>query len=124
MDKKLETRSRQQPKDADGEQIFSCMCVGNCQSRCRLYVHVRDGKVVKTSMAPFPDPRYNRICSRGLSHVQRIYDPNRIKYPMKRVGKRGEGKWQRISWEEAIDTIVTKFKGYQRNMKTIGSLSR
>lgn len=113
MDKKLETRSRQQPKDADGEQIFSCMCVGNCQSRCRLYVHVRDGKVVKTSMAPFPDPRYNRICSRGLSHVQRIYDPNRIKYPMKRVGKRGEGKWQRISWEEAIDTIVTKFKGYQ-----------
>ncbi|MBU1170875.1 MAG: molybdopterin-dependent oxidoreductase [Proteobacteria bacterium] len=95
------------------EKIFSCMCVGNCQSRCRLFVHVRDGKAVKTSMAPFPDPRYNRVCLRGLSHVQRIYDPNRIKYPMKRVGARGEGKWERISWDEAIDTIVTKFKAYQ-----------
>jgi len=98
---------------APGEQIFSCMCVGNCQSRCRLYVHVRDGKVVKTSMAPFPDSRYNRICLRGLSHVQRINDPNRLKYPMKRVGERGEGKWQRITWDEAIHTIVSKFKTYQ-----------
>ncbi len=95
------------------EKIFSCMCVGNCQSRCRLFVHVRDGKAVKTSMAPFSDPRYNRVCLRGLSHVQRVYDPNRLKYPMKRVGERGEGKFERISWEEAINTIVTKFKGYQ-----------
>ncbi|HNX92253.1 MAG TPA: molybdopterin-dependent oxidoreductase [Syntrophomonas sp.] len=99
--------------DTAEEKIFSCMCVGNCQSRCRLYVHVRDGKAVKTSMAPFPDPRYNRICLRGLSHIQRIYDPNRIKFPMKRVGERGEGKWERISWEEAIDTITTKWKAYQ-----------
>lgn len=89
------------------------MCSGNCQSRCRLFVHVRDGKAVKTSMAPFPDERYNRVCLRGLSHVQRIYDPNRLKYPMKRVGERGEGKFERISWDEAIDTIVTKFKAYQ-----------
>lgn len=96
------------------EQIFSCNCIGNCQSRCRLHVHVRDGKVVKTSMAPFPDQRYNRVCLRGLSHVQRIYDPNRIKYPMKRVGKRGEGKFERISWDEAIKTITTKFKEYQK----------
>lgn len=95
------------------EQVFGCMCVGNCQSRCRLFVHVRDGKVVKTSMAPFPDPRYNRVCLRGLSHVQQIYNPNRIKYPMKRVGERGEDKWERISWEEAIATIAEKWKTYQ-----------
>ena len=101
------------PGMAPDEQVFSCMCVGNCQSRCRLFVHVRDGRVVKTSMAPFPDPRYNRICLRGLSHVQRINDPHRLKYPMKRVGERGEGKWQRISWDEAINTIVSKFKYYQ-----------
>lgn len=95
------------------EVIYSCMCSGNCQSRCRLFVHVRDGKAVKTSMAPYPDPRYNRVCLRGLSHVQRIYDPNRLKYPLKRAGKRGEGKWERISWDEAIDLIVSKFRGYQ-----------
>jgi len=95
------------------EKIFSCMCIGNCQSRCRLFVHVRDGKAVKASMAPFPDPRYNRVCLRGLSQVQRIYDSNRLKYPMKRVGERGEGKWERISWDEAIEMITTKFRGYQ-----------
>lgn len=99
---------------AAGDKIYSCMCVGNCQSRCRLFVHVRNGKAVKTEMAPFPDPRYNRVCLRGLSQVQRIYDPKRIKYPMKRVGARGEGKWERISWDEAISTITTKFKAYQQ----------
>jgi anaerobic selenocysteine-containing dehydrogenase len=48
-----------------------------------------------------------------LSHVQQIYAPNRLKYPMKRTGVRGEGKWERISWDEAINLIVTRFKGYQ-----------
>jgi len=65
-------------------------------------------------MAPFPDSRYNRVCLRGLSHVQRIYDPDRLKYPMKRIGERGEGKWERISWDEAIDLICTRFKSYQQ----------
>ncbi len=104
-----------QPEPAAGEQIYSCICSGNCQSRCRLYVHVRDGKAVKTSMAPYPDARYNRICLRGLSHVQRIYDPERLKYPMRRKGARGEGKWERISWDKAIELIVTKFKSYQQD---------
>jgi molybdopterin-containing oxidoreductase family molybdopterin binding subunit len=67
-----------------------------------------DGKLVKTEMAPMPNRRYNRICLRGLSLVQRVYDPNRLKYPLKRIGKRGEGKWVRITWEEAINTIAQK----------------
>jgi len=96
-----------------GDTIYNVMCIGNCQSRCSLLLHVRDGKAVKTSMGKFMDPRYDRCCLRGLSQVQRIYDPNRLKYPMKRVGERGEGKWERISWDEAINLIVTKFKGYQ-----------
>jgi anaerobic selenocysteine-containing dehydrogenase len=108
-----ESKGRPSTDSGSEEQIFSCMCVGNCQSRCRLFVHVVDGKVVKTSMAPFPDPRYNRVCLRGLSHVQRIYDPARIKYPMKRVGERGGGQWERITWEEAISEITSKFNKYQ-----------
>jgi anaerobic selenocysteine-containing dehydrogenase len=95
------------------EQIFQCVCRPNCSQYCRLNVHVRDGKVVKTSMAPLPDTRYNRICLRGLSHVQRIYDPNRIKYPMKRAGERGENKWERITWDEAITTITDQWKSIQ-----------
>lgn len=91
---------------AVGEELFNGVCRPNCGGACRMNVHVRDGRVVKTSMKPMPDPRYNRICLRGLSNVQRINNPKRIKYPMKRVGERGEDKWKRISWDEAIKTIV------------------
>jgi molybdopterin-containing oxidoreductase family molybdopterin binding subunit len=89
-------------------KVFCTACAPNCWQNCRLYAYVVDGKLVKTAMAPMPNRRYDRICLRGLSHVQRVYDPNRLKYPLKRVGKRGEGKWVRISWEEAINTIAQK----------------
>lgn len=92
-----------------GEQIFNGCCRPNCFGACQLNVHVRDGRVVKTSMKPFPDPTKNRICLRGLSHPYRIYDPERVKYPMRRAGERGEGKWERVSWDEAISEIADKF---------------
>lgn len=95
------------------EQIFYGSCRGNCFAGCRLKIKVRNGKVVQTEMAEFPDERYNRICLKGLSHVQRIYDSNRLKYPMKRVGERGSGRWERISWEEAIDLIGDTWKRLQ-----------
>jgi molybdopterin-containing oxidoreductase family molybdopterin binding subunit len=95
------------------EKIFQSCCFNNCFSHCRLNVHVRDGKVVKTSQAPFPDERYNRICLRGLSHPQRIYSPDRVKYPVKRAGERGSNRWERISWNEAIGTIAHQFGAVQ-----------
>jgi anaerobic selenocysteine-containing dehydrogenase/DNA-binding NarL/FixJ family response regulator len=94
------------------EQIFAGACRGNCSGGCFLNIHVRDNKVVRTSMRELPNPEYNRICSKGLTHLQRIYHPERLKYPMKRAGKRGEGKWERISWDEAITTIADKYKEY------------
>ncbi len=106
----LEEVSVQQQAANAGEQIFSGVCKPNCFSACGLNVHVRDGKIVKTSPADFPDKKFNRICLRGLSHVQRTYNPERIKYPMKRVGERGEDKWERITWDEAITLITDKWK--------------
>ncbi len=93
---------------AVGEQVFNAVCSPNCWGGCRIEAHVMDGRLVKTAMSPIPEARYNRICLRGLSHAQWVYNPDRIKYPMKRVGARGEGKWERISWDEAIDTIATR----------------
>lgn len=98
---------------ATEEKIFTGACRANCQNLCRLNIHVRDGKVVRTSMAPMPNPEYNRICIKGLTHVQRIYDPDRLKYPMKRVGERGAGEWERISWDEAATMITDKWKELQ-----------
>jgi anaerobic selenocysteine-containing dehydrogenase len=50
------------------------------------------------------------MCSKGLAFQQLVYHPDRVTYPLKRAGKKGEGKWQRISWDEAFDTIVNKLK--------------
>ncbi|MGB9022702.1 MAG: molybdopterin-dependent oxidoreductase, partial [Candidatus Bathyarchaeia archaeon] len=90
------------------QQILHGVCAPNDWSGCKLLVYVRDGKIVKTQRGPLPDSRYDRGCLRGLSHVQRVYHPDRLRYPMKRAGERGEGKWERISWDEAIDTIAAK----------------
>lgn len=97
---------------SSGEQLFSGVCRGNCYGGCFLNVHVRDGKVVRTSARDLPEPEWNRICAKGLSHVYRIYDPERIKYPMKRTGERGAGEWEQMTWDDALQEIADKFKAY------------
>lgn len=95
------------------EKLISSACRSNCFQSCRLYAHVRDGKLVKTTPAPWPDSEYTGNCLKGLSLVQRTYSPTRIKYPMRRVGERGEDKWERISWDEAITEVAEKFMSIQ-----------
>jgi anaerobic selenocysteine-containing dehydrogenase len=95
------------------EKTFVGMCRGNCMGGCALDITVRDGKVVKVMPANMPNPVHTRCCLKGLTHTQRIYDNNRLKHPMKRVGKRGEGQWEQITWEEAIDTIASTWKRLQ-----------
>lgn len=102
--------------EAEGETLCHCVCRGNCFGFCNLNVHVRDGRVVKTSKWQLPEtPEYTRICQRGLTHPERIYNHNRLKYPMRRIEgtERGAGQWERISWDEAIDEIATKIKDIQ-----------
>jgi len=94
------------------EQVFCGSCRGNCGGQCFLNIHVRDGKVVRTSARDLPDPSYNRICIKGLTQPYRIYGKDRLKYPLRRVGERGAGEWEQISWDEAIKTITDKWKGY------------
>ena len=65
-----------------------------------------------------PDARYNRICIKGLTHTHRMYSKDRLKYPLRRVGERGAGEWEQISWEEAIQEIAEKWKGYQAEYGT------
>ncbi len=100
------------------EQVYCGACRGNCAGGCFLNIHVRDGKVVRTSARDLPDPRYNRICIKGLTHMYRMYSPDRLKYPLRRVGERGAGQWEQISWDEAIKEISDKWKGYQAEFGT------
>lgn len=79
-----------------------------CGPGCGISAHVKDGVMVKVEPATFPGTSH--ICARGLSYPRWVYHPDRVKYPLKRVGERGEGKWERISWEEALDTLIIKFR--------------
>lgn len=100
---------------AEGEtDVFWSSCVVNCGSRCPLRLHVQDGVVVRVETDNLGDDEFGshqvRACVRGRSVRQRIYNPDRLKYPMKRVGPRGSGEFEQISWEEAFDLIADKIK--------------
>ncbi|MDD5127794.1 MAG: molybdopterin-dependent oxidoreductase [Dehalococcoidales bacterium] len=93
------------------ETIVRTACPAHCgNNACGILAHVCEGKVVKLEPSPFPDNYYMRICQKGLSATQLTYHPDRLQYPMKRAGERGQGKWQRVSWDEALDYIAAKLK--------------
>jgi anaerobic selenocysteine-containing dehydrogenase len=81
-----------------------------CVTRDGIVAYVEDGRLVKIEGNP-KLPRTNGVlCARGQGGVNQVYDPDRILYPMKRVGPRGSGRWRRISWEEAKRELVSKMK--------------
>ncbi len=89
-------------------------CV-NCQGNCAWDVWVDNGIVTRENqVANYPQinakiPDFNpRGCNKGVQHSQIMYEKDRILYPLKRVGKRGEGKWKRITWDEAVTEIAEK----------------
>jgi anaerobic selenocysteine-containing dehydrogenase len=92
----------------------STMCI-NCSTICGIIAHVENGKVVKVEGNPLDPNSRGHICAKGHASINMLYDPNRILYPLKRVGNRGEGKWKRISWEEALDEVVSHLKPIKEN---------
>lgn len=89
-------------------------CSVNCGSRCALRLHVRDDEVYWVETDNTGDDVYGnhqvRACLRGRSMRRRMNHPERLNYPMKRVGKRGEGKFKCISWEEAYSEIASSLQ--------------
>ena len=89
-------------------------CVINCGQRCPQRCFLKDGQVIRVetdnTAGDSCDHRQIRACLRGRSLRQRLYSPDRLKYPMKRVGERGEGKFERITWDEAIKTVAQNLK--------------
>jgi len=82
----------------------------SCHGGCGVIAHVKNGKVIKVEGDPDSPISHGTLCSKGLAITQLAYHPDRILYPMKRGGAKGEGKWERITWDEALDTISERFK--------------
>ena len=99
---------------ADADATYWSACTVNCGSRCPLRLQVKDGTVVRVLQDNTGDNELGnqqvRACVRGRSIRQRIYNPDRIKRPMKRVPgtERGAEQWEEISWEQAISEIAEK----------------
>jgi anaerobic dimethyl sulfoxide reductase subunit A len=89
------------------EKIIKTACSSHCGGRCLLQVHVRDGVITRIETDNGEEPQL-RACVCCRAYRQRVYDPDRLQYPMRRVGERGEGRFERISWAEALDTVVSE----------------
>ena len=84
----------------------------NCESGCGLlaYVDKETFEIKKFEGNPVHPGSRGRNCAKGPATHNQIYDPERILYPLKRVGKRGEGQWKRITWDEALAEIGAKMR--------------
>lgn len=99
------------PLQDPGVRIIRTGCPShNCGGRCLLRVHVRDGVIVRIDTddreTDTPESPQLRACVRGRAYRRRQYQPDRLTTPLKRTGPRGSGSFQRISWDEAIDTVA------------------
>jgi len=92
-------------KKENTEKVFTTVCHSHCGGACPLKIHVKDGSIIRIET----DDEY-RACLRGRAYRQRVYAPDRIKYPMKKVGERGKGEFERISWEAALNTVSSEIK--------------
>ncbi len=90
-----------------------------CVNKCAALARVENGIVTKLNPNPkFPKSK-NMLCARGNAGIQALYDPDRLKYPMVRIGEKGEGKFKRVSWDEAYNAILNgteKFPGLSKIM--------
>ena len=99
--------------------MIPTMCAMHCGGNCLLKVHVKDGKVIRVETDDGEELQA-RACLRGRVYRKVEYAPDRIIYPLKRVGERGEGKFQRISWDEALEKVTGEIK---RVRDTYGPMS-
>ncbi|WP_020471179.1 molybdopterin-containing oxidoreductase family protein [Zavarzinella formosa] len=91
-------------------KVVRAVCPHDCPDTCGLIVTVQDGKAIKLrgdKDHPFTD---GYLCAKVNNYLDRVYHQDRLMFPMRRVGKKGQGKFERISWEEAIATITARFK--------------
>ncbi|MGI1659714.1 MAG: molybdopterin-dependent oxidoreductase [Desulfitobacterium sp.] len=89
------------------ESIYSNVCSSDCRASCRIKTKVQNGRIVSIQGDPIDEYTLGSLCAKGYAHLQRIYAPDRITYPMKQMGK-GTGNWVRISWDQALHEIAEK----------------
>ncbi|MEK3874290.1 MULTISPECIES: molybdopterin-containing oxidoreductase family protein [unclassified Paenibacillus] len=89
---------------------FPAVCPLDCPDTCGLLLHKENGKIVKVTGNPDHPVTQGAICNKVRNMAERVYHPERVLYPLKRVGAKGEGKFARITWDEAVAEISGRYK--------------
>ncbi|HET7747225.1 MAG TPA: molybdopterin-dependent oxidoreductase, partial [Vicinamibacteria bacterium] len=91
-------------------RVHKVVCPHDCPDTCVMTVAVEDGRAV--ALGGDPQHRFTQgfLCAKVNHYLERVYSPDRILHPLRRVGKKGEGRFERIGWDEALDTIAGRFR--------------
>ena len=95
---------------AEGKTVVRGACPHDCPDTCALVTTVENGNAIKVQGAEDHPTTNGFLCTKVNRYLERTYSPQRVLYPMKRVGEKGKGIFTRITWDEALDTIAAKFK--------------
>ncbi len=90
-------------------QLIHGACPHDCPDTCAMRIEVQDGRAIKVSGDPMHPPTQGFLCTKVTRYLERVYNPERLLYPQRRIGKKGEGRFERISWDEALGTIAARF---------------
>ena len=114
------TRDTGQKTASDFREVFSACDM--CFNKCGLIAQVENGVVKKLDPNPKSLKSRGMLCARGNAGVKQLYDPDRLKYPLLRKGSRGEGKWQRLTWDDALDLAAEQFERIGKEYTRCGFL--
>src|SRR5271167_3510777 len=102
------------------KHVVHAACPHDCPDACGVLITVEDGRATKIKGDPAHPVTRGFLCAKVAKYLDRVYSPDRVLYPMRRVGPKGlpaagEGTratraWQRITWEEALEEITSRFK--------------
>ncbi len=98
-------------------RIIRSSCRG-CHGVCQVLVHLDGEKIVRVSGDPASPTSRGFICPKGIAAPEMLYHPDRLKFPMRRTGARGENKWERISWNAALSDMTDRFDCIRRESGT------
>ncbi|HET7526782.1 MAG TPA: molybdopterin oxidoreductase family protein [Burkholderiaceae bacterium] len=92
------------------QRVVRGACPHDCPDTCALRVTVADGRVVRVQGDPDHPPTHGALCNKVSRYAERTHSPDRLLHPMKRVGPKGSGRFQRIGWDEALDTVASRLR--------------
>src|SRR5947208_2102710 len=92
-----------------GRTVFRAACPHDCPDTCALHVTVENGRAIKVEGDPEHPTTNGVLCTKVARYLERTYSDARVLHPLQRVGKKGDGKFRRISWDAALDIIAKRF---------------